>query len=548
MEQQGKFDRSIVVPDGGDPAFPEVINGDPSEQDAGLGREVANGAKWSMMGNLITRAGSLVVGIIVVAIGFVGLGVGIFAIALTVGQMLLTLIDLGLGTDLVRGTDEEMERKAPTLATLGMASATVGAVFLLLCAGPIARLMGSPAATPLLRVYAIMVFIGGLAIVPQAILMRRLDQKSLFFAGVSNFVVNNSLTLVLLLATDVGVLSLPIGAALGMVCEVTLFYVFTKRPIRLGWNRAILRDTLSFSAPVAGSNVLQVLLGNVDRLIVAPVLGERRLGHYTMASNVSQWPVSVFGLVVRQLAMPAFARTKPAPRDPVLSLGAQLTWLITLPVGIMLAVLSHDVIFFLYTPDFAPAVPLLTTLGIYGAIRVMFDTFTGYLYAREDSRGVLRANVAWLVALCIITWVCVHRWGSEGAAWAQVITIVVVALPFFLWSVHRAGASIRDIGRAMLPGTLAVIPAGLVCWFLSHMSDSHQRTGNVRIDAFIGLLIGATSFLAIYVPLMFHRIKASIAEMRQEGAEDQVDDDAAADDEASAPRHAATDPAIGHDA
>ena len=414
MAQRGKASRSIASDGGAEADSAEPIAAERAHED--LAHDIKNGAKWSMFGNIITRAGSLLVGILVANI--VGsVGVGVFAIALTVGQMLLTLIDMGLGTDLIRGTNEEMERKAPTIASLGMIFCTIGALFLVVFAAPIAHVMGSDAATPLMRVYAIMVFIGGLAIVPQGILMRTMDQRSLFFATVSNFIVGNGLTLGLLLGTDIGVLALPIGAAVGMAIEVTMFYVFTKRRLHFGWDRTIMRSTLSFGVPVAGSNVLQVLLGNVDRMLIGATLGERRLGHYAMASNVAQWPVSVFGLVVRTVAMPAFARTKPTANDPVLTLGAQLTWLISLPVGVMLALLSHDVIYFLYGEEFGPAVPLLTTLAIYGAIRVMFDTFTGFLYARSNSRGVLTANIIWVVALIGMTWIGARRFGLEGAAW-----------------------------------------------------------------------------------------------------------------------------------
>lgn len=519
MAQRGKASRSIASDGGAEADSAEPIAAERAHED--LAHDIKNGAKWSMFGNIITRAGSLLVGILVANI--VGsVGVGVFAIALTVGQMLLTLIDMGLGTDLIRGTNEEMERKAPTIASLGMIFCTIGALFLVVFAAPIAHVMGSDAATPLMRVYAIMVFIGGLAIVPQGILMRTMDQRSLFFATVSNFIVGNGLTLGLLLGTDIGVLALPIGAAVGMAIEVTMFYVSTKRRLHFGWDRTIMRSTLSFGVPVAGSNVLQVLLGNVDRMLIGATLGERRLGHYAMASNVAQWPVSVFGLVVRTVAMPAFARTKPTANDPVLTLGAQLTWLISLPVGVMLALLSHDVIYFLYGEEFGPAVPLLTTLAIYGAIRVMFDTFTGFLYARSNSRGVLTANIIWVVALIGMTWIGARRFGLEGAAWAQVVSIVCVALPAFLYAIHKTGGSLRNIARSLVPGTVACIPAGAACFALSQLVDRQHLTGNNRIDALIGVAVGGVVFLAVYVPMVYKKIRASVAEMRADGAEPEV--------------------------
>ncbi|MEL4359142.1 MULTISPECIES: oligosaccharide flippase family protein [unclassified Luteococcus] len=498
-------------PDDGVLTDPTAATSDDVAQN--LGSKVAQGAKWSMLGNIITRAGSLVVGIVVA--NLIGsAGVGVFAVAMTVGQMLLTFIDMGLGTDLVRGSDEEMERKAPTVATLGMILCSMGALVLVVGGELIARALGTPDATRLLQVYSLMVFIGGLAIVPQALLVRRLDQRHLAFALISNFVVSNAIILSLLLASDVGVLALPIGAVAGMAVEVFLFYVFSGRGLRFGWDREVLRPALGFGLPVAGSNLLQVMLSNVDKLVVAPVLGPVRLGHYTMASNVANWPVSVFGLVVRSVALPAFAHTKPAAREPILTLGSQLTWLIAFPVGLMLALFSHDVILFFYNPDFARSIPLLALLGLYGALRVMFDTWTGYLYARGNSRAVLHASIGWVVVLFASTWIAARTWGTEGAAMAQIFTVVAVALPIFLWSVHKAGGSVRDIFKSLLPATLASIPAAVVSVALSRWVDTFTLTGNLRIDSMIGLAVGGLSFLAIYLPLVYKRVRASIAAMR----------------------------------
>lgn len=479
----------------------------------GLGSRVASGAKWSMVGNMVVRAGTLITGILVA--NLVGsTGIGIFAVAMTVGQMLLIFIDLGLGADLIRSSDAEAERKAPTTATLGLTFCTFGALALLLLAQQIANLLGSPASAQLLRVYSIMVFIGGLAIVPQSTLTRRLDQRSLFMATVGGFIVNTAVTFTLLLTTRIGVLALPIGAVSGMALEVSMFYLLARRRPQFGWDREVVGPALRFGAPVAGSNTLQVLLGNIDKLVVAPVLGATNLGNYTMAANVSNWPVSVFGVVVRSVALPAFAQSRPRPRDPVLTLAAQLTWLISLPVGLMLALFAHDIIFFLYKPEFEPAIPLLATLGIYGAIRVLFDTFTGYLYARGNSRAVLQANIAWVAVLFLTTFVAARTWGTEGAAAAQVFTVLVAAMPIFLFAVHKTGGSIVDIARSLVPATLACIPAAVVSVGLSRLVDSLHLTGNLRVDSMIGLAVGGLSFLAIYVPLVQGRIRRSIAAMR----------------------------------
>lgn len=478
-----------------------------------LGSRVTSGAKWSMVGNIISRAGTFLVGIVVA--NFVTPDqLGVFAIAMMVGQMTLTFADMGLGADLVRSDDETLRRKIPTTATLGLLFCGLGTLLIVALADPIAQALKVEESAALIRVYALSVLLSGIGIVPFSILQRNIDQKKLFVLTMENFVVSNGLSLFLLLTTNMGVMALPIGAVVGQAIEIALMYVFTRWKPTYRLERALIRPVLGFGAPVAGANLLQVLLGNVDRIVVAPLQGKVALGNYSLASNISNWPVSVLGLVVRSIALPAFARSDPRKGDPALTLGASITWMASLPIGVMLAVMSHQVILFLYNPAYLPAVSLLAIIGMYGAIRVIFDTFTGYLFARGDSRGVLWANLAWTGALFAVTWYATKTWGTHGAAGAQVFTAVAVAMPIFLSAVHRAGARLTDVLGAMVPTALACVPAALACWLVVNAVEKLHLVGGLRLASFLELLAGSLVFLAIYVPLVVGRLRRQIAVLR----------------------------------
>ena len=69
-----------------------------------LGGQVRRGLAWSTVSNLMLRAGSLAVGIVLARL-LTPSEFGVFAVALTVQAVLITLADLGLSADLIRTDD-----------------------------------------------------------------------------------------------------------------------------------------------------------------------------------------------------------------------------------------------------------------------------------------------------------------------------------------------------------------------------------------------------------------------------------------------------------
>lgn len=71
-----------------------------------LGSQAAKGAAWSGVSSIILRLGSLTVGIILARL-LTPQEFGVYAVALTIQSILITIADLGLSADLVRTNDPE---------------------------------------------------------------------------------------------------------------------------------------------------------------------------------------------------------------------------------------------------------------------------------------------------------------------------------------------------------------------------------------------------------------------------------------------------------
>src|SRR3954467_2703643 len=117
----------------------------------GVAVRVRRGLVWSGLNQLVLRLGSLVVGMVLARL-LAPADFGVYAIGLTVQTVLMTLADLGMSADLVRAAHPE--RRAPTVATLSLASGVFLAVLMTLTAGPVAAAMGAPGASSIIAVLA----------------------------------------------------------------------------------------------------------------------------------------------------------------------------------------------------------------------------------------------------------------------------------------------------------------------------------------------------------------------------------------------------------
>jgi len=432
------------------------------------------------------RLGGLVVGIVLARL-LMPAEFGVYAIALTVQAILMTVADLGLSADLIRS--ENPDRIAPTVATLGLVSGAVLATVTLVTSGGLANLLGSPDAGPAIAVLSITLFLGGATVVPFAMLQRRFQQKELFLVGVVDFIVSTSVTLLLVLS-GFGVLGLAIGRVCAQVASTVLqFFLARVRP-RFGLDRTVLRPVLAFGVPIAAANLLSWALLNADNVILARVVGATALGYYVLAFNISNWPMSALGQVVRSISLPYFSRSTSA--DGGLVRLVALAWAGALPAGLVLAALASPLIEVVYGSRWVPAAPVLAALGVYGSLRVVFDVFAGYLYSQGRSRPVLWIQIVSLVALVGGMIVASIGWGIVGAAWVHVLVAAAIVLPAYVWALRSAGMRFGPILRAVWWPTAAAVPTVLAV---------------IVVQTFLAtpvaaLLVGGASAVAVYVALV----------------------------------------------
>lgn len=449
-----------------------------------LQSQVRRGLAWSTVSNLVLRLGSLSVGIILARL-LTPEQFGIFAVALTVQTVLVTLADLGLSADLIRV--EDPQRRAPTIATLGLVAGGLLTAVMVLTGQFTADLLGSPEAGGVITVLAFTLVLSGAGVVPYAMLQRRFEQKKIFAISVVDFVLGTGITLALVVA-GWGVMALAVSRICAQVSTTVLQFVLSKVRPRFGIDRSLLGPVLRFGLPVAGANMLSWALLSIDNVVIARLAGAGALGFYVLAFNISNWPISAIGQVIRSVSLPAFARSAGTQEDTSLPTALALTWAVGLPAGALLAVLSVPLVEFVYGAKWFPAAPVLAALGLFGSLRLLFDVVAAYLLARGRSGAVLWVQVLWFAALVPAMVAATGNFGIVGGGWAHLAVGLGIVAPAYLLVLHRIGLSPAGLLRALWLPTAAMVPA----WFAAHFAS--EAGSSPLASLFFGGLAGAGAY------------------------------------------------------
>ncbi|KQW48831.1 hypothetical protein ASC77_08875 [Nocardioides sp. Root1257] len=471
-----------------------------------LAARVRRGLGWSLTGNVVLRLGNVLMSIMVARI-VAPEQYGTFAVALTVWTVLGTLAEFGLGADLVRSPD--LERRAPTVATLGMLTSGALAAGMVLAAGPIATAFASPEADGVIRLMAISVALFGLTIVPAARLQREFRQQALLACNLAGIATCSAVTW-LLVTNGGGAAALAWGQIANQAVIVVGLYLVTSTTPRFGYVHDVARESLAFCLPLALANLLSWVLLSVDNLIVARALGPVGLGVYVLAFNVSSWPMSVVGSALRVVALPGFSQVGSAEaRNRALVRVMGPTAAVAAFLALSLATLAGPVVAVLYGDRWLDAATALTGLAVFGGVRVVLDLVATFLIAVGSTVEVLLVQVVWLAVMVPVMAVGVRELGLRGAGWSHLLVAVVVVVPLYLVCLRRVGVQVGLLARQwVVPFAVAVPAAVATAWTV--------RT--VPGPPFVVLVAGTLTALVTYVLPLGRWSLRSLAALRSESS------------------------------
>ena len=470
--------------------------------EAGLGRKVRSGARWSMVNTLVLRVANFTVGVVLARTVFGPHAWGLYAISQLVLSVLLSANEMGVSLAVVRW-EGDVRGIARTALTLSLASSAALCALLFFFAPSVATFLGSPGATSLIRLLSLCVIIDGFVCVPFSLINREFMQGRRLVVEAAGFVVTTGVTLLLAFA-HLGAISFAWGNVAGNV--VTLIGATIAAPFIVlpGWDRQQARALLQFGLPLAGASLLVLGTLNVDSAIVSATLGPAALGFYQLAFNISSWPVQSISAAARRVSFAGFSRlagSREMLADGFTKAAAVLVAL-AIPACVLLITLSEPLIRTIYGARWTPAAASLSLLGVLGLLRVFYELAYDGLAAADRRPTLLVVQGLWLVVLIPVLLAGARTHGINGVSAGHVLVAVLVVGPAFLWSLRRIGITVGALLRRCLRPIIGGILMAVISLAIIHAAGS----------GLVGLGAAVVAAGAVYVPLilpMRHLIRQS---------------------------------------
>jgi PST family polysaccharide transporter len=435
---------------------------DDADRSQTLSTHVSHGVKWGAIAAIATQVGRLAfMTILMRLLGPHNFGiVGQAAVFIAITQIFL---HLGMATYIIqRPRIEKADVGSAVWLNVIIGSALAG---LTLVAAPVLRtFFGSDELTAVLRVLSIAFLLKGLAVVPTALLNRRMRFRSLGGAEIAATFIGGTLG-VAAAVNGAGYWALVIQTLTFDGIYLAIVLAMTGWP-ELTWSSIAARRLWSFGSRVMGADLVNYVSDNGDKFLIARFLGATPLALYTLAYRVIVLPVQLLTQSGRVI-LPTFSRLQDdRERLGRALLRASETLAFAICPGMTLTILCAPIgVPLVFGDAWAPAVLPVQLLAVTTVMFVLAALTGSLVLAVGRADWELRWSLVTMVVAIVFFSVGLH-WGIVGVAAAYLILGLVLNPIRFLIIQRLVPITARGYLRALGP---AVVCSAALCgvWLLT---------------------------------------------------------------------------------
>ena len=426
---------------------------------------------------------------------------GTAGLALVIAGIIGAVNQLGLFASIVQRKELEDSHYDTALLASFVSGAAFGAV-LLVAAPALAVAFRNPGLAPVLRLYSVLLFAGGLSAVQSALLSREFLFRQKSLATLVTRIAGAGLSVGLAFA-GFGVMSVAWGYVVQMLLSVVMLSIpaFQVRRPSLRFSLKAFRELFRYGFGVMGANLLDQLSGGLDVVLVGRLMGPLSLGYYSLSSQAATYVPRGLNNVLPTVVFSTLARVQ----DQIASLRSaclRLTRacaLLAAPFLVGLAVLAPDLVPAVFGSKWIPSTVPLQLLALVGVVLVMDWVWVEILKVRGRSLQLLAMTAGRILVLAAAVWVGSH-FGLAGVA----VALVCFRLTFWLGYqavVNRSiELSMMGYARAVAGPLLAAVGVGCSA-LVARLLVGNALHGGHWITLAAGVVAGAVSYPLLAVLL-----------------------------------------------
>jgi O-antigen/teichoic acid export membrane protein len=434
-----------------------------------IGQQAGRGLRWGLIGNLVTRAGSFTMGLILARL-LTPEDFGLFAVAMAATAFTMTVKDLGIMAAVVQWRGK-LEEVTPTATLLSFVSAILLYGIFWVAAPYYAAAAGAPEATGVVRLLTAVILVEAFTAVRSAAMLRRFEQDKLTMAIAIGFVANAAVAISLARA-GAGAYSFAWGQFVAAVVTGVIVFFWARLPGRIAFDRPVAARLVRFGLPSAAGVGLESVLLNAGYIVVGAVMGPDWLGFFLLAFNVSSWVPGLIGNAIRNVAIPGFSRLAEqggASLSDGVRRAVPLLLAAILPFAVVMATLPHPLVDLLYGDKWSQSAGVLRWLAVVMVVRMLVALAYDILTAQGATKATVWMNLGHAVLLLPALVAGAHLDGIRGAAIGQAAASVVAALPLAVFFLRRAGVDLSGIAPSLLRPLLGAVLAAATAFAIERL-------------------------------------------------------------------------------
>ena len=350
---------------------------------------------------------------------------GVVGYAVTTIGFLDAMSDLGIAPAVIFFRDDE---HAPNTAFwLGLIISLILFALTWLCGPLIAAYFKDPRAGPVTQVLAITFPISALGNIHEALLRKKLAFGKTFIPDFVQALVKGGIS-ILCAFLGFGPWSLIIGQISGAALAVIAFWLVTAWRPTLEFSRQTAISLLNYGKSIVGVDLLGILLLNLDYLLVGRYLGPIALGIYILGFRIPDLLIMQFSRILSTVIFPIYTKMRDVPGR--LSKGFLSTCryvsLVTIPVGLGLALVARPFVQVALTDKWMEAIPIIQTISLYSML-LSLSYNAGSAYKAEGRPQVLTRLGLVRIALLLpaLYWAVTVAKSIVVVGWMQVLVAFI---------------------------------------------------------------------------------------------------------------------------
>jgi PST family polysaccharide transporter len=454
----------------GDDRLVAEANQDDVLQDVAVDRgSVATGVRWSSVSLVFKQATRIGFGILLARL----LGpenFGIIAQATIYLAFTAVFLDVGVASSLIQ--QKTLDRKLIGTATTINLAVLGALVAVTLIGAPLwADLFDTPELTSVLRVLSITFVFNGFAVVPAALLTRRMEFKRLGLAEVVSSVVGGIAGVIAALA-GAEYWSLVILTLTHDAVWLAILLAATGRPI-IGWSWKAFHKIASFSRNVFGAQLLSFVGQNADNFLIGWRFGAVPLANYALSYRTLTLPLQVLGQTANRVIFPVFSRLVDDRQRQARYFSAALTGVslfVLLPMTVV-ALAAPEAVPFVFGVDWHGAIRPMQILAVSAVLRIISSVSSAVILANGRANWVFRMNFI-SIPTHVAGFVVGLQWGIEGVAWSFLVVALPLTVVWLALTTRLIPLGMLGQIRALAPSVTSAVAATLGWWTLDQFGLS----------------------------------------------------------------------------